>query len=240
MGNPLSVLGAEVILETTTGTSIRTTVSPGLEPGVNYRLAVPLDAGVRSDVYRPDAQRATVPFKMRVRIGQTVYLPIEMTGDFSKLGQSAQSTRLDLTLGEDSNGNGIPDAWERAILAASNGKIKTVRPGDDSDGDGVSNLDEYLAGTNAFDSKDGFSLKVVEVKASAPTLEFMSIRGHTYTIFGTADLNAWAQTPFRFANDSADTADRQSYEASDSRVVQVSVRPPADQPALRFFKLRVQ
>ena len=78
------------------------------------------------------------------------------------------------------------------------------------------------------------------MKASAPTLEFMSIRGHTYTIFGTADLNAWAQTPFRFANDSADTADRQSYEASDSRVVQVSVRPPADQPALRFFKLRVQ
>ncbi len=240
MGNPLSVLGAEVILETSTGTSIKATVSPGSEPGVNYRLAVPLDAGVTSDSYRPTALRATVPFKMRVRIGQTVYLPIEMTGDFSKLGQPAQSTRLDLTLGEDSNGNGIPDAWERALIAASGGKLKEVRPGDDADGDGLSNLNEYRAGTYAFDSKDGFSLKVAEIKAGVPTLEFMSIRGHTYTVFGSPDLNGWAQTSFRFASDSSDTADRQTYQATDSRVVQVSVRPTADQPSMRFFKLRVQ
>lgn len=240
MGNPLTVTGAEVILETPTGTAIKATIVPGLGLGMNYKLAVPLDAGVTSDIYRPTAMRTAAPFKMRVRIGQTVYLPIEMSGEFSKLGQSAQSTRLDLTLGEDGNGNGLPDAWERALIAASGGKVKEVRPGDDADGDGLSNLNEYLAGTYAFDNRDGFSLKVVEIKASAPTLEFMVIRGRTYTVFGSSDLGAWAPIPFRFAGDTAESPDRQTYQATDSRVVQVSVQPNANQPAMRFFKLRVE
>jgi len=240
MGNPLTVTGAEVILETPTGTSIKTTIVPGLEWGVNYKLTVPLDAGVTSDIYRSTALRTTAPFKLRVRIGQTVYLPIEMSGEFSKLGQPAAMTRLDLTLGEDSDGDGLPDAWERALAAASGGKLKDIRPGDDPDGDGLNNLNEYLAGTYAFDNKDGFSLKVAEVNAGAPTLEFMAVRGRTYTVFGSSDLNEWAQVPFRFASDSANMPERQTYQATDSRVVQVSVQPNANQPAMRFFKLRVE
>lgn len=240
MGNPLVVPGAEVILETQSGTSIKAAIMPGLEPGVNYKLSVPLDTGVTSDIYRPNALRAALPFKLRVRIGQTVYLPIEMAGEFSKLGHPAQSTRLDLTLGEDSNGNGLPDAWERALIAASGGKLRDVRPADDADGDGLTNLQEYQAGTYAFDSKDGFSVKVVEMKASEPTLEFMAIRGHTYTVFGSQDLKAWAQAPFRFASDSPEAADRQNYLAPDSQVVRISVRPSTGQSAMRFFKLRVE
>ena len=126
------------------------------------------------------------------------------------------------------------------MIAASGGKLKDVRPGDDSDGDGLTNLQEYQAGTYAFDNKDGFSLKVLEFKASGPTLEFMSIRGRTYTVFGSSDLGEWSQIPFRFAGDSADAADRQNYQANDSRVVQVSVRPSPEQPTMRFFKLRVE
>ncbi|MDA1274733.1 MAG: thrombospondin type 3 repeat-containing protein [Verrucomicrobia bacterium] len=240
MGNPLTVSGAELILETSTGKSINGTVVPGLEPGVNYKFAVPLDAAVRSDIYRRDALQVSVPFKMRVRIGTSDYLPIEMRGEFSKLGQSAQSTRLDLTLGEDANGNGLPDAWERAILAASGSKLTEVSPHDDSDGDGLSNLDEYIAGTNAFDSEDGFSLKVVEVNGSVPSLEFMSIQGHTYKVFGSSDLNDWAQTAFRIASDSTDAPDRQNYQANDSRVVRVLVHPAPEQPTMRFFRLRVE
>lgn len=240
MGNPLAVTAAEVILETPSGTSIKAPIVPGLDGNVNYRLSVPIDAGVTSDFYRSTALRTTALFKMRVRIGQSVYLPIEMAGEFSKLGQPAQSTRLDLTLGEDTDGDGLPDAWERALIAASGGKLKDVRPGDDPDGDGLTNLDEYLAGTYAFDNKDGFSLKMVEVKASSPRLEFMAIRGRTYAVFGSADLHEWAPVPFRFATDSADAPGRQSYQANDSGVVQVSVRPSSDQPAMRFFKLRVE
>jgi hypothetical protein len=44
-----------------------------------------------------------------------------MKGDLSKLGEPGKRTHLDLTLGEDLDGDGIPDAWERALLAALGG-----------------------------------------------------------------------------------------------------------------------
>ena len=51
-------------------------------------------------------------FRLKVKIGSVTYLPIEMK--LSKaLGQAAQSTRLDLTLGEDSDNDGLPEAPER-------------------------------------------------------------------------------------------------------------------------------
>jgi hypothetical protein len=239
MGHPLTLSGAEVILESATGT-IKAAIMPGLHPGVNYKLEISMDSAVTSDRYKTTALSSTLPFKLRVRIGKAVYLPIEMSGEFSKLGEPAQATRIDLTLGEDSDGDGLPDAWERALIAAAAGKLADVRPGDDPDGDGQSNLSEYQAGTYAFDSQDGFSLKVVEVKAGAPTLEFMSIRGRTYTVFGSSDLREWAQVPFRLDGDSADAADRQSYHADDSRVLRAAVRGSLEQPAMQFFRLRAE
>jgi hypothetical protein len=239
-GNQLVIKSAEVYLETTAGIRIKSQIVPGLEPGVNYKLPVSMDSGLTKDQYKPTALQSAVPFKMWVSANGTTYLPIEMKLTMSSLGRPGEKTRIDLTLGEDANGNGLPDAWERALIAASNGKLKEVRPSDDSDGDGMSNLDEYLAGTYAFDAKDGFSLKVLDVKASAPTLEFMSIRGRTYTVFGSSDLHQWTPTQFRLADDGADGADRQSYAAAESRVVRVSVRPSPEQSAIRFFKLRVE
>src|SRR5437773_5503795 len=42
-GDPLDVSSAIVFLETPTGAGVKVSVLPGLEPGVNYRLAVPMD-----------------------------------------------------------------------------------------------------------------------------------------------------------------------------------------------------
>jgi hypothetical protein len=50
--------------------------------------------------------------------GATTNLPIQMTGNLALLGLPGQRTRLDITLGVNANGNGIPDAWEHAFLAA--------------------------------------------------------------------------------------------------------------------------
>ena len=51
--------------------------------------------------------------------------------------------------GTDSNANGLPDAWERIYFGALG-----VNPNADADGDGVSNKQEYLAGTNPTNSAD--------------------------------------------------------------------------------------
>ncbi len=48
--------------------------------------------------------------------------------------------------GEDLNGNGLPDAWEQWVGNFS------LTPNSDSDGDGYSNANEALAGTNALDA----------------------------------------------------------------------------------------
>lgn len=60
--------------------------------------------------------------------------------------------------------------------------IADIRPEDDADKDGASNLTEYLAGTYAFDPKEGFSLAIGPVEAGRAALDFTAIRGRSYTI----------------------------------------------------------
>lgn len=231
-GSPIAA-GAEVILETLAGVQIKTTVIPNLEPGVNYRLAVPMDAGVTSDLYKPTALRPTVPFLIRVRIGTVNYLPIEMIGDMSRMGQPGQRTLLNLTLGEDTDGDGLPDAWERLI----NPDLTKVCPGDDSDKDGLTNLQEYLTGTYAFDPKDGFTLKIARMNGSAPVLAFTAITGRTYTLLGAPDLKSgWTQLEFK-ESAAAAGATMASYAAANVRLMEIEHRQPTNAPAIRFFKL---
>lgn len=241
-GNPISGPNAEVILETASGVQIESKIIPNLESGVNYRLAVPIDAGLTSDAYKPTALKPLVSFRIKVKIAETTYLPIEMIGDFSKLGEPAQKTHLNLTLGEDSDGDGLPDAWERLLIAASgqNLSLQDIRPGDDFDGDGISNLNEYLAGTYAFDAQDGFRLDIVGVQEGRPQLEFMVVQGRTYTLFGSDDLKTWTPIDFRIPANGPAAASQPSYRATDIRVLRVEPVPPNGQPAAQYFKVQAQ
>jgi hypothetical protein len=239
-GNPVQADDAEVVLITDAGTKVTAPILTGVEPGLNYKLPVPMDSGIADDLYQPTALRPTLPFRLQVRIGQAIFLPIEMKGDYARMGAPGGRTRIDLTLGEDANGNGLPDAWERALLAQSGGALTEIRPEDDFDGDGVSNRDEYVAGTYAFDPKDGFTLKIVRTAGEAAVLEFMAIRGRTYAVHGSANMREWTPVPFRLPADAAAMGTVQSYYAADVRLIQVEVGTPAEQPSLRFFRLMVQ
>lgn len=240
LGNPINAETGLVILESGSGVQVSSPIALGIEPGISYRLPVPMDAGVTSDAYRPTALRPLLPFKMRVRIGNAVFLPIEMAGDFSSLGDAGGRTRIDLTLGEDSDGDGLPDAWERALLAQLGGDLSDVNGADDTDGDGLSNLDEYISGSYAFDKENGFLLTAVPSPDGPPLLEFLAIKGRTYTLHGSANLDDWVQVPFQLADDPVGTGNRQNYQANDIRTVQVRALPPADNPDLRMFKLMVE
>ena len=243
LGNPLRAGSARIILEATSGTQVTSVVSEGQDDGLNYEVTIPMDAGLTSDLYRPTALQPFVPFKIKVRLGTVTYLPIQMKGNYANLGMPGQRTRLDLTLGEDSDGDGLPDAWERALIQMLGGNLTLtdIRPGDDSDADGLSNLDEYLAGTYAFDPAHGFELAIVANAGHRAELEFTAIRGRGYTIYVSEDMNAWTPVSFVLPGDAPEAAGRATYVATDTRLIKARVSASAGgEPTYRFFKLEVR
>lgn len=244
-GNPLNATKATVLLEVGGTVIAQTTITTGLELGVNYRMTIPLDAGITGDKYKPTALLPTVPFRLRVKIGTVNYLPIEMTGLSSLLTKPGGLSRVDLTLGEDSDGDGLPDAWERALIAAMGGgkTLADIRPGDDADGDGLTNLQEYLAGTYAFDPADGFALSLVGTAAGSSLLEFTAIRGRTYTIEASTDMQAWTQVAFTVPGETPAGTLHDNYAATDVRLLRALVGPETvaagAESRPRFFKLMV-
>ncbi len=241
-GNPLNADKAIVFLELNGVVIAQAPVSTRLDLGVNYRLIIPLDAGVTADKYKPTALLPEVPFRLRVRIGNRNYLPIEMTGTSTLITKPGGMSHVDLTLGEDSDGDGLPDAWERALIAATGGKrtLADIRPEDDADGDGLSNLMEYLAGTYAFDPKDGFALAIRSIEGGRPLLEFKAIRGRSYAIHFTQDMETWTQIPFSLSTDGATVEPRAIYVSADVRPVRAFVAPLAEGDTRpRFFRLMV-
>lgn len=238
LGNPLAVEDAEVILQAASGSTVKSRLTRGIAPGVNYQLPVPMDAGITRDLYRPTAMRPMVPFRISVRVGQTVYLPIEMAGDLALMGEPSKKTELNLTLGEDLDGDGLPDAWERALMRDGK-ELSDITPNGDDDGDGLLNLDEYIAGSYAFDPEDGFDLKILPSEAG-PVLEFLSVKGRSYSIVGSTDFDGWNEVLFRLERDAAEDPPRSSYEAADSRFVQIRVAPSDESVAYKFFRVMVQ
>lgn len=85
----------------------------------------------------------------------------------------------------DSDGDGLPDAWEQA-----NGTNPSVADAlADLDGDGSTNLQEYLAGTDPRDPRDSLRL-AVKLQAAGVELSFAMVAGKTYTLQRLPSLGA--------------------------------------------------
>jgi hypothetical protein len=88
----------------------------------------------------------------------------------------------------------LPDDWERQIVEADpSGTItalEDVWPADDFDGDGLSNYEEYVAGTSPIDANSVFAVAIQAVAGeSVASLQWHSRPGRVYTIYKSADLN---------------------------------------------------
>jgi hypothetical protein len=84
----------------------------------------------------------------------------------------------------DSDRDGLPDAWETFHF----GSLE-MSPNNDSDGDGLTNLDEYLAGTNPTDSSS--SLKgFIGNSANGIQISWSTIPGKTYRLLSVQSLPA--------------------------------------------------
>ncbi len=245
-GNPLATGVGTIILSGSGNQEIVRGLSDttGLGPGINYSLPVPIDSGTSGALYTVSALRPLLPFTIRVVIENVSYVPIEMSGTTWTIGTSSDSTRIDLTLGIDSDGDGLPDAWEFDVINGdSTGRLRTladVRPDDDLDGDGLTNLQEYLIGTYPLDSSDGLALEIMEVNDGFVRLEFLAIRGRTYSITSSSDItNRLAQT---FLVGATNGSPGLYYQSDDVRIVEAFVPIPSGDVSgsRKFYWLKVE
>ena len=93
----------------------------------------------------------------------------------------------------DVNGDGLPDAWQIQYF----GSISDPRakPATDADGDGFTNLQEYLAGTNPLDAASFLELDSAVAVSNRISLRFTAVAGKTYSVLWRSDLasGTWAK-----------------------------------------------
>lgn len=240
-GNPLATGVGTIILSGTGNVEIiRGTSDTEIAPGINYSLSVPMDSGTSAQLYTVSALRPTLPFTIRVVINNVSYVPIQMVGATWTIGDPGLSTRIDLTLGVDSDNDGLPDQWELDLIDSDfSGQLHSladVRPGDDLDGDGLTNLQEYIAGTYALDQTDGLFLKVLSVNNGLARMQFLAINGRTYSIKSSIGLATFTQQAFSIVPTGANPA--LYYQSDDVRTVDAYV--PVNGETKTFYKLGVQ
>ncbi len=107
-------------------------------------------------------------------------------------GHNALSSLFSVLVNPDTNGNGLPDEWEIRYFGSLN--APNGGPNDDPDGDGTTNLQEYLAGTNPLDPADVFKITSVQIVEADVGISFATVMAHRYRVERTADLRSgvWA------------------------------------------------
>jgi hypothetical protein len=90
----------------------------------------------------------------------------------------------------DTDGDGLPDAWELANGTQAN----LPDAGADPDADGLTNGQEFLAGTNPLDPADALQIMSVMALPAGINLNFQAASNHTYSVLWKASLSdSWSK-----------------------------------------------
>ena len=183
--------GADVIMRSGTNEIARHTITGSLKPGVNFALYVSLDDGSEDKPYSDIAIESGDPVTIVVRDADGEH-NIMTTNSLPVPEYPGQVIMVNVTAGVDSDHDGLSDAWEQEIVDMSTNpaitSIEDVKPGDDYDGDGASNWEEYRSGNFAFLDYDYLFIEHLLFSGGRMELELLSIPGKAYTVSYTTNL----------------------------------------------------
>ncbi len=237
---------AAVVLYKSGAETMRTQLSSAAGADYNYQLRVKLDMLRESSAaYSSKALSSGTVFTLGIESGGQTYYPIEMATP-PTVGSPAARRRLNLTLGVDADGDGLPDAWEESqlhqggIAPGENGwDLSLIDKDGDFDKDGVSNYTEYVGGTYAADAASTLDLKIKEKLASSARLEFYAIYGKAYTLESSTDLKTWTATDFSLSAPDADPPGTAQSSLTSTTTGVVSVYAAAGSAAT-YYRLHIR
>lgn len=244
VGLVLAVEGAEVILLKGGVNIAKTPITTRQQLDQNYELNIRIDQNRSGTTpYTEKAVQAQGLFSLLVEMNGERFYPIEVSGTLTA-GQGGEKIRLDLTLGEDTDHDGLPDVWEAWQLYQAgfypdgngNWPLHLIDRNGDFDGDGLSNWLEYVAGTFAGDATERFTLDIKEKTETRTRLEFYAITGKTYTIERSTDMKTWTRVPFAVG---AAAVAAETHTASDVGIVS-AFATPMPVAIKEFYRLTVR
>ncbi|WP_377174083.1 hypothetical protein [Roseibacillus ishigakijimensis] len=211
--------------------------------GESFRIQLPVDLNKLSGPYREGTIGVdpAVSFTIRLeRDGRDLPISRAQGSDLLANAKAADVLWLELQVGNDLDGDGLPDSWEQSqmyLAGILDWDLTRITPEGDLDGDGMSNREEYIAGTFAYLFSDAIHLEIDEIHESGwAELSFLSVIDKMYQLECSADGVNWHPVAFSTNGEAGLLAE--TLRAQDTSYQTLHVPPPLDDTH-QFFRIVV-